>query len=498
MNDKQPFSTKQITEKMESISKSKQVNAMGLATKPTMVKPSPKGLAWLLVLVLATAHVNSFGRELPDSKTKPTEKQLYLPAEIFNVPKNNDFQNDTSKYCFKRMKESENVAIFWAKEYGDAPMANPNVRQRFNVDEILNECERAYNFYVDDLKFIEKGRSITDRYKCLIFIIDSIEGTAFGGGEENKVGMFWAPAARMSKAPFGALAHELGHSFQYLLGADKAALDTTQAEGGGGSYSFVEMTSQYMLWQVYPEWMTFENYHLVDFMKQTNLAFLHEKNMYHSPYILEYWSNKHGIDFIGKMWRESKSGEDPVMTYKRLTAIDQCTFNNEQFDAARRFVTWDLKRVEQVAKKYANQHFSKLNSLGNGWFQITENKCPQNYGYNAIKLTVPKAGTVVELTFKGIAGAAGYRALHVDKAGWRYGFVAVKENGDRVYGKMFADANGEVKFKVPQKTAHLWLVVSGAPTEHWPHEVDGDEKNDEQWPYQLKLTGTTIDLSNVE
>lgn len=464
-----------------------------------MYKPSLKSNALIVAAFLIILQFSSCKMNRSDSTQPLVKKELYIPAKVWGVPDNNDFKNDTCKYCFKRMKESENIALFWDKEYGDDPMANPNTRQRFNVDEILRECERVYSYYVNDLKFVERGNSITDKYKCLVFIIDSTEGTAFGGGDDHKIGEFWAPARRMSKAPFGALSHELGHSFQYLLGVDKAKGDTTlDEEGGGGSYSFVEMTSQYMLWQVYPEWMTFENYHLVDFMKQTHLAFLHEKNMYHSPYVLEYWSNKHGIEFIGKMWREVKKGEDPVITYKRLTKIDQKKFNDEIFDAARRFITWDMKRVEKVAKPYANQHHSILDSIGNGWYRIAESNCPQNYGYNGIKLKVPEAGTSIVLNFKGIAGAEGFRAVKTDKAGWRYGFLAVKEDGKRVYGKMFSDSYNTAKFKVPKNTQFLWLVVSGAPTEHWSHEIDGDDKNDEQWPYQIKLSGTSLDDSVID
>ena len=195
------------------------------------------------------------------------------------------------------------------------------------------------------------------------------------------------------------------------------------------------------------------------------------------------------------MWREGKEGEDPVMTYKRITSINQKEFNDEIFDAARRFITWDMKRIEQVAKPYANKHTTKLDSIGGGCYKIDESRCPQNYGYNGIKLKVPAAGTEVTLNFKGIAGTAGYRAIHVEKAGWRYGFLAVKDDGSRVYGKVFSDPNDEVKFKVPAHTKFLWLVVSGAPTEHWPHEIDGKDENDEQWPYQIKLTGTTLDDS---
>lgn len=463
-----------------------------------MLKLSAKSITLLFSMCLATQQAYCRGIEPSGSMAKPAGKELYVPAKVWQVPGNNDFKNDTSEYCFKRMKESKNIAIFWAKKFGNEPMANPDLSLRFNPDMILTEGDRIYEYYVNDLKFVEKGNSLTDKYKCLIFIIDSKEGTAFGGGEENKIGVFWAPPARMSKEPFGALAHEMGHSFQYLLSADLAKGDTTTQREGGGSYSFVEMTAQYMLWQVYPEWQTFENYHLVDFMKQTHLAFLHEKNMYHSPYVLEYWSDKHGVDFVGKMWREGKKDEDPVMTYKRLTSISQGQFNDEIFDAARRFITWDMKRVDQVAGKYANQHFSKLDSIGGGWYQIAESKCPQNYGYNGIKLTVPKVGAVVSLNFKGNAGAEGYRAVNTEKAGWRYGFLAVKADGSRVYGKVYSDSNGEVKFKVPKHTQFLWLVVSGSPTEHWSHEVDGEDKNDEQWPYQIKLSGTTLDDSAMK
>jgi hypothetical protein len=166
------------------------------------------------------------------------------------------------------------------------------------------------------------------------------------------------------------------------------------------------------------------------------------------------------------------------------------------FDAARRFITWDLQRIEKVAKPYANQHFSKLDEVGEGWYRIAKNKCPQNYGYNGIKLLVPAAGTAVKLEFKGLAGAEGFNAVQLDKAGWRYGLLAVKSNGKRVYGKVGSDANGATTFVVPKDTKYLWLVVMGAPTEHW---VKGrGDRLEEQWPYQIRLTGTSLDVSAMK
>ncbi len=409
-------------------------------------------------------------------------KELYLPTKVWRVPDNNNYDSDTSEYNHKRKVEGENIVIFWAKEFGDDPMKNENVAKRFDVHEALKECERFYDFYVNKLKIVQKGKSLTDKYKTLFYVIGGNEQTAFGGGAENKVGILWTPAVRMSKAPYGALAHELGHAFQYLASNDNGT-------GFGGA--IMEMSAQYLLWQVYPEWMTFENYHLVSFMKKNHHAFLHPTNMYHTPYVIEYWSNKHGIEFFGKMLREVKKGEDPVMTYQRITGITQEKFNDEIFDAAQRFMTWDMPRIEKVAAKYANQHSTSFKLAQDGWYKIDAANCPQNYGYNGIKLKVPaKAGTV-QVDFKGIVGDTAYRNIKADKAGWRYGFVAVKKDGTRTYGKMHKKAEGKASFKVPKDTEYLWLVVSGAPTEHW--KVANKDENNEQWPYQIKLKGTELD-----
>ncbi len=428
-----------------------------------------------------------------ESKQNMPEKKLYFPAEIAKVPEGNDYNNEESDFCFKRSLQSDNLALFWHKEYGDNPMGNSDPTRRFDPQRALNECERFYDYYVNKLKMVEKGSSVSDTFKLLIYVFGGDEATAFGGGEEN-VGMLWTPAVRINKEPFGALAHEMAHSFQYLSRADY---------GTGPMGPIMEMSAQYMLWQVYPEWMTFEKYHLDAFMKATHLAFLHPANMYHSPYILEYWSEKHGEEFFGELSRSTMEKEDPVMTYKRLNNLSQEAFNNEIYDAASRFITWDLKRIKDVAHQYANQHTTSLIGAGNGWFKIDSAFCPQNYGYNGIKLKVPQAGTNVTLEFKGIAGDPDYASVQIDKAGWRYGFLASLKDGSRVYGAMNQDSEGTTSFEVPGNTEYLWLVVSGAPTGHWPvifrwGPPKEDDPKEEQWPYQIRLTGTSPDETIIK
>ena len=59
----------------------------------------------------------------------------------------------------------------------------------------------------------------------------------------------------MQDKKLNCIAHELGHSFQSQVSCDG------EGEGWGGS-GFFEMASQWMLWQVNPDWPTDENYHL--------------------------------------------------------------------------------------------------------------------------------------------------------------------------------------------------------------------------------------------
>ena len=435
------------------------------------------------------------------------------------MPRSNDFNNPDAAYCFKHSKSTDNFVMFWDKGYGDNPMTNTG-RLYFDVDGILKESDRFYNYYINTLKWVDPKTSYATKYKFLFFVIPNPAngaGTATGGAVGNgRIGAFWSPAARINRGPYGVVAHELGHSFQAMDRADGAAASPS---------GFAEMTSQWMLWQVYPEWLTFENYHLVAYMKATHLAFLNPENQYHTAEVPEYWSEKHGVEIIGRIWRETQRGEDVVTTYKRLTGITQAQLNDEMFDADRRFVTWDLPRLEKVAAPYRNMDTTSINKEAGDWYQIAPEKCPQNYGYNAIQLKVPAAQTKVSLDFKGIVGAEGFQSVHPEWAGWRYGFLAYKDNNTRVYGDTFSNSPGTADFTVPAGTQFLWLVVTGAPTEHWiraggrggggarrgrggaatnattnataitaTNATPAPRANAnayEQWPYAFKLTGTT-------
>ena len=430
--------------------------------------------------------------EIPDEPDTPEEdpKETYLPTNVWNVKQGNDYQNSASQFSNSRMKETTNLVAFWEAGFGDDPSKTEDTKYRFQLDDLMEESEKMYVFYRDSLKFVEKGNSLTDKYRINFYVYYNEDGTVYGGGAENKIGVMWLSPNRIKTKPYGAMAHEMGHAFQYMVSADGS-----WGFSSGDFGSIFEMTSQYMLFQYYPTWMQFESYHVDNFLLNTHKNFLHEDIMYDNPFVLEYWSDKHGIDFVGKLWREAVEGEDPVMTYKRITGIDQETFNDEMLDASMKFITWDMDRIRSHAIEFANKHTSAFKSVGDGWYQVVEKRCPQNYGYNGIRLEVPAAGTEITLDFKGMAGANGYNAVNVDNAGWGYAFLAVKSNGERIYGDKHFGTEGQIKFTVPENSSYLWLLVTGAPTEHWSHVVDYDSVNDEQWPYKIKLTGTTLHSS---
>ncbi len=411
-------------------------------------------LSALAILVLFSASfANQAAAEDTALKSNSTKKQLFLPKRSTRDQGDNDYNDPNSDFCLKRMVQGDNVAILWSKEYGSDPMKNPDPKKTFDVNNMLSECERYYKTYVDDLKFVVKGKSVSDKYKLIVFVVGGPGGTAFGGGDGD-IGTLSTPAVRVNRPPYGVLAHEMVHCFQHLSRAD--------GQGSGGINA--EMGAQYGLWQNLPDWMTFENYHLVAWMDATHLAFGASENMYHTAQVLEYWAFKRGRDFYGNMMRSTVQG-DAVTAYKAMYNLNQEQFNDEMFDGYRRFITWDMPRIEKIAHQYANQHHTELNDVNDGWYRIAKTKCPQNYGYNGIKLKVPDAGTEVVLNFKGIAGTEGFSNINVDKAGWRYGFLASLKDGSRVYGDVGKEKEGKLTFKVPENSEYLWLVVMGAPTE---------------------------------
>ena len=67
--------------------------------------------------------------------------------------------------------------------------------------------------------------------------------------------------------------------------------------------------------------------------------------------------------------------------------------------------------------------------MDDNWYQITPENCPENYGFNAIPLSIPPTGQTVTIEFCGEADKNGFHTINADKAGWRYGIVTITKEG---------------------------------------------------------------------
>lgn len=160
--------------------------------------------------------------------------------------------------------------------------------------------------------------------------------------------------------------------------------------------------------------------------------------------------------------------------------------------------TWDIDGVRDRAKHRIGQHknFLKTVNYSQRTYQADSAHCIQNYGYAIINMQRPLAGTEVKAHFTGLTDAKGYRYVYPQRAGWRYAFVALQNDGTRLYGDVVSDKEGTATLTVPQNCTNLFFVVMGAPTQHWQHPWDRNydashwSQNNEQWPYRVQFEET--------
>ena len=245
------------------------------------------------------------------------QKKVFVPEDLRGM----DLNDTASKWCYQRSAQTENLIFFWEKGFGDDLQNPPQLDghpMHFDLQNLEDRVEEFYHFFRDTLKFTLPG-SKADTYKMMVMVMYSLEGTAYGGTYDDFIGALWVAPNRIQDRKLNCLAHELGHSFQSQVMAD----GTGEAWGGSG---FFEMTSQWMLWQVNPDWVKDEQYHFDAFKTLTHKAYLAMDNIYHSPYVIQWWSDLRGKTAIGDLYRAGKRGEDPVMTYKRLYGLSQQQF----------------------------------------------------------------------------------------------------------------------------------------------------------------------------
>lgn len=476
-------------------------------------------LAILSVLVTSVMAQSSF---MPPSWSYSASTDIYT-------------QND-GLTLYKHKLSSPHFDVYYGTGYGTTSpdsLASSNSLY-VDVPDLLKKAEIFFDLNVNKLKFADLSvKSNLNNYKMIIVLLHDTGWTATGSGYDNKIGALWVTPSTCH--PIGqTIAHEIGHAFQYQVYADLGGYTGFRQPVGNGS-SFWEQTAQWQSVNAYPDLMISQS---IDIWKNShNYAFTHEWQRYQSYWLHYYWAEKYGIDAIGKIWRGGTvSGEDPCQVYMRVFGVSVNDFYKEIYDYASKMVTYDLDSIRRYGKSSIGQYtYNFVDTLGK--IQVAYSSVPQSTGFNVIPLEIPKAGTKIRTIFtalpsrnlilnsndpsKYLNGSSVYANAGVtkynttsdwNKRGFRHGYVALLEDGTRVYqsvdsvyakGRGNESVNDTTTFVVPSKTKNLWFVVSPAPTGYIVHKWDESVTNDDQWPYQLEFNNTdvighipTIDLSD--
>ena len=426
----------------------------------------------LLVLMGILAPMNT---TCAQQLKAPEGKEIYIPKDL----RSNDFTHADSKWSYARMAYTGDIIVFWERPFGPDLSQAPNLEghnMKVDISNLLDRLQSFYDFYKHDLKFIKPG-SKADKYRMMVMLNYSLEGTAYGGDYDGQIGALWITPNRVQDKKLNCIAHELGHSFQSQIGCDGEGLSW----GGGGIF---EMTSQWMLWQVNPQWTTDENYHWCGFIDHHNLRFLAGENIYRSPYVLEYWSMKHGLTTMGDLFRAGRRGEDPASTYMRLYSLSLDQMNSEMLDCYSRLVTFDFPRVKKSHCRFAGQlitPMAKPQHQGKALvLQPREDMIPETWGFNVIELNMVPGRKSATIQFEGLS--------QDPNATYKARWVTVR-NGQAEYGPILS--GHKFKLTVPSQTdGKHYLVVVGCPkTDYKPYTFNPYEQDEPaaeaKFPYQL-------------
>ena len=476
------------------------------------------------------------------------QKTVYIPNEWRNPwPSDSLLYKESDpdgKYTWSKTRsvESDNVIVFWDKNYGTKkPSESP---EAFRVDEqdLLRKCEAFFDLEINKLGFVDPVASNLGKYKVMVLLNHTRDWVCYGGGYDFQVSALWlGPSA--CKPVGHSVAHEVGHSFHYMCFAEHSGHRDSQTDATGfhlpiGQGAGIwEQTAQWQANQSYPELMYDQSIGV--FRKSHNYAFSHEWHRYQSYWFLYYLCQYYDdIQTVAKVWRQpmtagrnwtnargesitqGKDFNEALMELKGLNVVDLYRL---YYDYAARCATWDFDACKPYRDSFVGDFEYRCVQTAPKTYQVALASAPQSTGFNIIPLQVPEAGTQVTTRFTALKTgdklAAGdpaelldgntlwqktnrttyIRASNYLYRSFRLGYVVLLQDGTRQYFSADSlycagsnEATADLTMTVPEGTNRLWLVVSPAPRTYVQHKWNEVITNAEHWPYRFQLEGTDL------
>ena len=433
---------------------------------------------------------------------------FYQPGEYAQE----DYDDEASRWCFARSAESEHFFVFWEAGFGADP-AQAAEDMRVDVDDLLKKAERFYRTNVEALGMAD---GLPGGRRIQIYLLYTDEWVATGSGFDNQIGAMWV--SPMTCRPVGSvIAHEMGHCFQYLVYCRQLEDGAADESRSGFRYGYAEnagnalweIGAQWQSWQDYPE-ERFTDYEMETWFANYHRALENEYTRYQNYWWFDFLTERYGTKAYGRIWRESEWPEDAYSCFMRLYLNDDLdAFYEALYDYAARAVTFDFAAAREYADAWQGRYDSTLYPA-DGWQRVAYADCPEANGFAAVRLDASAAR--VRVAFRGLQPGSAlaeddpgqyfvgdevvqenrtgetrtYNAMD-GAPGWRYGFAALLESGERVYGDMHAEPEGDASFEIPDGAREVYFVVLGAPEKYVCHVWDNDESTDAQLPFEIQV-----------
>lgn len=368
----------------------------------------------------------------------------------------------------------------------------------------LATLEGIREFYLGHVGFAAPYANQAVKYKASVNL--SNKGWATGSGTGKNDPAMWLHFNAF-KDPH-ALAHEFAHSLQF------ATMGLRDSPYVGWSW---ESHAEWMTHQMFPDQVGCSD----QLVNAPHLYYGSSRNRYGNWQFWEYIKDTFGYAAINDIWtKATKPGkpgtaiEDPLVVLARNQGWKTSDLNDQFGHWAMHNVTWDYQNGEVYRK-----HYGSYNDLGGirrnrvsvldpidlkkGKFAIPNYRAPQRYGYNLVPIDPDLTGRSRDVTvsFRGIIqekpGVRKFEGSFENEpksvpqpcSDWRWGLVAVDDNGNPRYGALQRGAASETTITLRANEKQLWLVVIATPTEYQRISWDQIYYTIYRYPWMVEIRG---------
>ncbi|MGV8977655.1 MAG: DUF6055 domain-containing protein [Cellulomonas sp.] len=225
------------------------------------------------------------------------------------------------------------------------------------------------------------------------------------------------------------------------------------------------------------------------FLRAANLRWASASHRAGGWPLLQYVVDRDGVAVLGRLWRESRTGEDPLETYRRVAKISVQELGRRIGEFAARSITGDFSNRSSLEHYLARPDAAgpidpttpvEAVDAATGHFRVPPALAPAVGGFNVVRLVPDEPGASVRVRVRGHAEGD-------PTAAWTSGLVAVLDGVAR-YGALAQGTDEEIELAV-QPGEDVFLVVAATPSVLPGVDPADGYPQAARYPFELGIAG---------